>query len=33
MDKLDNSLQIEFLDLKSDSEAKIIFKKRDYELA
>ena len=33
VDKLDNSLQTEFLDLKYDCEAKIIFKQGSYELA
>ena len=33
VDKLDNSLQTEFLDLKYDCEAKIIFKQNGYELA
>nr|CAD7428224.1 unnamed protein product [Timema monikensis] len=32
VDKLDNSLQTEFLDLKYDCEAKIIFKQSGYEL-
>nr|CAD7463263.1 unnamed protein product [Timema tahoe] len=32
VDKLDNSLQTEFLDLKYDYEAKIIFKQSGYEL-
>ena len=33
VDKLDNSLQTEFLDLKYDCEAKINFKQSGYELA
>ena len=33
VDKLDNSLQTEFLDLKYDCETKIIFKQSGYELA
>lgn len=33
VDKLDSSLQTEFLDLKYDCEAKIIFKQSGYELA
>nr|CAD7458661.1 unnamed protein product [Timema tahoe] len=32
VDKLDNSLQTEFLDLKYDCEAKIIFKQSGYEI-
>nr|CAD7427082.1 unnamed protein product [Timema monikensis] len=32
VDKLDNSLQTEFLDLKYDCEVKIIFKQSSYEL-
>lgn len=33
MDKLDNFLQVEFLNLKYDSETEITFKQSDYELA